>query len=214
MATRIAVVGAYGSGKTHFTTALSRLTSLPRIHGSAPGSQPSPVHKWTPPELVRFTVQRFTERLASESSRAEGFVSDGSVLHEWIYAKARLVCGSYPRTDTPVDRRHRDVETRAFEAALDAVGELTLAHARASYDAVVHLPIEFELAADNRPVNENFRTISETLLLSALDALAIPVHVIAGPPRQRLDRAVSVLDLTAHLSVDEVLSPSGPTEGN
>ncbi|MFH9010550.1 AAA family ATPase [Streptomyces sp. NPDC017943] len=199
MTKRIAVVGAYGSGKTTLSTALSHLTGLPRTHGSPMrepiGGEGRSVHNWTDGQLIQLTVNRYAERLLGEAAHPEGFVSDGSVVHEWVYAKLRLVAGSYPGTRTPPADRHRSATVAALEAAVDDIGLLMKHHARTAYQAFVHVPVEFELDPDNRPINENFRHLSEELLLPALEATGLPVHTVHGDVAERLTQTVKHLGL-------------------
>src|SRR5438445_5717018 len=95
-APRIAIVGAYGSGKTLLSTALSRLTGIPRapLHPmDRPVGSPEPgrtIADCTPAELVQLTVRRYTECVVEEGRLPDGFISDGSAIHEWTYAKTRL----------------------------------------------------------------------------------------------------------------------------
>ncbi|MEV5351579.1 AAA family ATPase [Streptomyces sp. NPDC093516] len=211
MTKRIAVVGAYGSGKTTLSTALSQLTGLPRTHGSPMrepiGGEGRSVHNWTDGQLIQLTVNRYAERLLGEAAHPGGFVSDGSVVHEWVYAKLRLVAGSYPGTLTPLEDRHRSATTAALEAAVDDIGLLMKHHARTAYQAFVHVPVEFELAPDNRPINENFRHLSDSLLLPALEATGVPVHTVHGDPAERLARTVKHLGLqdATVMTVDEAV---------
>jgi hypothetical protein len=195
---RIAIVGAYGSGKTLLSTALSELTGLPRTHGSAMkepvAATGTGVHDWTPAQLLQMTVNRYTERVLGESQHPDGFVSDGSVVHEWVYAKVRLVAGSYPVDATPLARRHRPHDVAVLEEAVDQIGLLMKQHAERTYDFLLHVPIEFELARDNRPINENFRRVSDGVLLPALAADGLPVHTIGGSLIERLEKAQALLD--------------------
>ncbi|MFE6520672.1 AAA family ATPase [Streptomyces sp. NPDC057794] len=216
MTKRIAVVGAYGSGKTTLSTALSHLTGLPRTHGSPMrepiGGEGRSVHNWTDGQLIQLTVNRYAERLLGEAALPEGFVSDGSVVHEWVYAKLRLVAGSYPGTLTPLEDRHRPTTTAALEAAVDDIGLLMKHHARTAYQAFVHVPVEFELAPDNRPINENFRHLSDSLLLPALEATGVPVHTVHGDVAERLGQTVKHLGLqdATVMTVDEAAGLAAP----
>ncbi|MEV7866825.1 AAA family ATPase [Streptomyces sp. NPDC088124] len=196
---RIAVVGAYGSGKTTLSTALAHLTGLPRTHGSPMkepiGGEGRSVHNWTDSQLLQLTVNRYAERLLGEAGCPRGFISDGSTVHEWVYAKLRLVAGSFPGTDAPLKNRHRSTGTAALEGAVDDIGLLMKYHARNNYEAFVHVPIEFELAPDNRPVNENFRRLSDDLLLPALEATGVPVYTARGDLADRLEQITEHLGL-------------------
>ena len=67
---RIAVVGAYGNGKTTLTTDLSALLGLERIHGSAmrdpAGGARKALEETTEPELIRMMVDYDRERRQTE----------------------------------------------------------------------------------------------------------------------------------------------------
>lgn len=210
---RIAVTGAYGSGKTVLTETLERLTGLPRTQGSPMrepiGGEGSSIHNWTPGQVLQLTVNRYTERVTAESAlndAKQGFFSDGSVLHEWIYAKLRLLAGSYPATGYPLEARYRDPVTRAYEQAADEIGLLAKRHvAHGAYDAFIHLPIEFELAENNRPINETFRRLSDELLLPALDESGIPVHTVTGSREERLEQVLKITGVTPVITVAEAV---------
>lgn len=151
------------------------------------------------------TVNRYSERLLGESRNPDGFLSDGSVVHEWVYAKVRLVAGSYPGTDTPLGERHRDRGTAAFEETADEIGLLMKRHAETAYGAFVHVPVEFGLAPDNRPVNENFRRLSDAVLLPALKALPVPLYTVHGTLAERLDQLKELLGLEPVITTEEAV---------
>ncbi|WP_181793542.1 AAA family ATPase [Streptomyces sp. WELS2] len=210
VSSRFAVVGAYGSGKTILTEALEHLTGLPRTQGSPMrepiGGEGVSIHNWTEGQVLQLTVNRYAERIAGEAALPEGFFSDGSVLHEWIYAKLRLVAGSYPGTDHPLDSRYRDPVTRAYEQVADEIGLLAKRHvARGAYQAFLHLPIEFELAENNRPINETFRKLSDELLLPALEESGVPVHTVAGSLEQRLEQVLEITGVEPLITVAEAV---------
>src|SRR5690606_18884684 len=133
--------------------------------------------------------------------------SDGSVVHEWVYAKLRLVAGSYPGTRTPLEDRHRSAVTAALEAAVDDIGLLMRRHAGTAYQAFVHVPVEFGLTPDNRPVNENSRDLARALPPPALRATGAPAHTVHADVAERLARAVKHLGLqdATVITVDEAV---------
>ncbi|WP_170837496.1 AAA family ATPase [Actinopolyspora xinjiangensis] len=213
MTYRVAITGSYGSGKTVLSTALSRLTDIPRTHGSPMrepiGGEGRSVHEWTPGQLVQLTVNRYTERVMSESGMTGGFISDGSVLHEWAYAKVKLVAGSYPGTAMPLRGRYRSDEVRALESVVDDLGLLMKRHAERSYDAFLHVPVEFDMTGDGQPINENFRLISDDILLPELESTGIPVYTVGGDIRERLEQCQKALGIDAVNEIEEVVRQVG-----
>jgi len=196
---RLALVGAYGSGKTTLSTALSQLAGLPRTHGSpmiAPlGSSGRTIRDCTPPELLQMITERYVERVVQETSLQEGFVSDGSVVHDWVYGMVRLAAGSYPDDGVHLSQLDRDGDQDLYRAVLEQQGLLVRQHAAQAYDLFAFLPIEFPLAEGNRPISEQFRVISDELLLETLRGLGVPTLVVRGSLRQRLQRLATALDL-------------------
>lgn len=205
-----AFIGSYGSGKTTLTRALEHLTGLPRTQGSPMrepiGGAGAAIHDWTPSQLLQLTVNRYAERVLGEARAGDGFFSDGSVLHEWVYAKLRIVVGSYPGTDHPLAERYRDPVLQAYENVADEIGRLAARHvADGAYSTFIHLPIEFELAPDNRPINETFRKLSDDLVLPAAEESGVPVHRIAGSVEQRLEQVLEITGLNPRCTVSEAV---------
>ncbi|WP_308401110.1 AAA family ATPase [Streptomyces sp. AC512_CC834] len=189
-ALRVALVGAYGNGKTTLTTQLAQTTLLPRTHGMAMrdplGGSGKSLEDCTEAELLQLTVRRFTERRVGEALLPQGFVSDGSVLHEWVYAKVRLALGRFPAADARLPPACGSGALTAFEEVADQIGHLAMAHAQEGYDLVVHVPAEGPLADSPQPISEAFRAISDQLLLEALSRADVPVHVVTGSLHERL----------------------------
>ncbi|WP_416969611.1 AAA family ATPase [Streptomyces sp. 4F14] len=203
-ARRIAVSGTYCTGKTTTTIALAHLTGVPRTHArtmreiladALPGKR---LEECSAPELIQLGIQRYTERAVHESRLTGGFLSDGSSLHEWVYGKVRVRAGIHPTdgydaTDTPPD---------FYEEVVDSLGAVFQRHARTAYDVFVHLPVEFALVEDgHRPVSERFRRMSDELLRTTLDELAIPYHVVGGPIEERLATIVDIFGLPTRMSL-------------
>ncbi|GAA4785970.1 AAA family ATPase [Streptomyces ziwulingensis] len=187
---RVAFVGAYGNGKTTLTTRLAQTTGLPRTHGSAMrdplGASGKSLEDCGEAELLQLTVRRFTERRVGEALLPRGFLSDGSVLHEWVYATVRLALGRFPDGHACLAAVRRSGTRTAFEEVAHQLGQLALCHAQENYDLVVHLPVEVPLADRPSPISEAFREISDRLLLDELSRADIPVHVVAGGHEERL----------------------------
>lgn len=210
MSQNIAIVGAYGSGKTVLSRALSELTGLPYTQGTAMrnpiGGEDKPIWDWTAGELLQLTVKRYAERVLNEAAHPDGFISDGSIIHEWIFAKLRLVTGPNPATDQSVDSRFRSEATLVAEDVADNIGRLAKHHAKNTYSAFYYVPIEFGLAENNRPINENFRKLSDEVLIPALEETGVPFHTVIGTPEERLEKILAISGLPAVTDVDKAVA--------
>jgi hypothetical protein len=196
---RIAFVGAYGNGKTTLTTELSARLGLQRTHGSAmrdpAGGAGKALEDATEPELIQLAVRRFTERAVDEARLQGGFLSDGSVLHEWVYTKVRLVMGRHPEPSAKLTGATRPPQTEVYEAVVDQLSLLAKAHARAGYDLFIHCPAEVPLPTGHRPISEHFRTLSDQLMLETLETLDLPVHVVTGTVEDRIAQVLKLPDV-------------------
>lgn len=193
---RIAFVGAYGNGKTTLTTELSARLGLERTHGSAmrdpAGGVRKALEETTEPELIQLAVRRFTERAVEEARAQKGFLSDGSVLHEWVYTKVRLAVGRYPEPSATLAGAVRPPRTVLFEEVVEQLSRLAKEHARVSYDLVVHCPVERPLSDDPPPISEYFRVLSDQLMLETLETMDLPVHVVTGTVQERIAQVLEL----------------------
>ncbi len=192
--------------------ALSRYTGIPRTHARTmreilPAALPGKrLEDCTPAELVQLGIRRYAERILHEASLPEGFISDGSSLHEWVYGMIRGEVGIDPANPRDPDRELTQQE-RAFREVMENFGAVVQDHAVQAYDVFIHLPIEFPLSPDgHRPVSERFRHRSDEFLLATLAALGIPVHIAGGTLQERLDRITGVLALRPVMSLDQAIT--------
>ncbi|MEU3254577.1 AAA family ATPase [Streptomyces sp. NPDC006997] len=212
---KIAVSGTYSSGKTSTVMALSYYTGVPRslartireiMPEALPGVKLADV---TPAQFLQLTLRRHTGRAVQEALLGDHFVSDGSSLQEWLYGAARLRYGMNPNataaggnglsTTTPE-------EMAFFAKVVDQYGQAFKQHVKATYDAYVHLRHELPIAADgHRPMNDEFRTTVDGMLLATLDELEIPYHVVGGTVAERLEAIAGIFDLTPVMSTDEAI---------
>jgi nicotinamide riboside kinase len=213
---RIAVSGTYSTGKTTTTEALSLWVGIPRTHAQTmreilpevfPGKA---LEDCTPTELFQLGLMRFTERAVRENAMPGSFISDGSSLHEWIYGKARMVVGINPN-DNAVRRAVRAAVVAPYKKIInginEAFGAVVKRHAKKMYQEFIHLPVEFPLVKDgHRPVSEEFRGLSDRLLLQVLDELGIKYHIVSGTLEQRLTRIAEIYNLTPVMPLEQAIS--------
>jgi AAA domain-containing protein len=190
---RIAVVGAYGNGKTTLTSALAPLLNVPRVHGNPmrdpAGAAAKSLEDCSELELLQLTVRRYSERVTAEERSSAGFLSDGSSLHEWIYLVVRLAVGRHPRDH----ERAAGTATSPYSEVVQHLGAVVKQRTYEAYDLFVHLPADIPLPAGETAVNERFRMLSDALLLQVLQELGCPVHVVRGTVPERVEQVVELV---------------------
>ncbi|MGA2828018.1 MAG: AAA family ATPase [Streptosporangiaceae bacterium] len=212
---KLAVSGTYSSGKTRTVMALSYYTGIPRtlamtireiLPEAVPGKR---LAECTPAEFLQLMMRRHVGRAVQESLLADGFISDGSSLQEWLYGAARVIHGMNPNETAsgPVpDGPHAD-EMIFFEKVVAQFGHAFKQHVTATFDAFVHLRHELTIANDgHRPMNERFRTTIDEMLLATLDELRIPHHVVGGDFAERLTTIVDLFSLPTVMGLDEAIA--------
>jgi hypothetical protein len=212
---RLAVSGTYSSGKTTTTEALSIATGIPRTDALSareivvdlmPSKQ---FQELGSGELLTLGLRRLAERIDGEASQRGAFISDGSVLHEWVYGEARLVLGINPGAPWPhrAVKRVTGLPAKPFvRQYLHSYGVVVKERAKRLYDAFVHLPIEFQMDADgHRPVSEAYRDLTDSILRRTLDELSIPYHEVGGPIQVRVEKIMDLFDLPVVVPVDEAI---------
>ena len=213
---RLAVSGTYGSGKTTTSEALSVATGIPRTHALTareilrdllPGKQ---LEELAARELIMLGLRRLEERIHHEAAQPGSFVSDGSVIHEWIYGEIRMQVGINPGAGL-VHRALNEVAglpiKRFYRQYMGAYGRIVKDRAARLYDAYVHLPVEFPLKADgHRPVSERFRTKSDELLLATIDEIEVPYLIVRGTVEKRVHTIVEAFNLPLVVPVDEAVA--------
>ncbi|WFB09903.1 ATP-binding protein [Streptomyces sp. LX-29] len=211
----LAISGTYSTGKSTTTEALSVATGIPRTHALTsreilkdlvPGKQ---VQELSAVELLALGLRRLEERIHNEAMPGS-FVSDGSVIHEWIYGEARMRVGVNPG-DGALHKLLTELAglpvKRFYRQYMQAYGQITKARAKRTYDAYVHLPVEFPMKADgHRPVSERFRRMSDELLIHTLEEMEMPYHVVRGSVEERVDQIIRIFDLPTVLPVGEAVT--------
>lgn len=212
---KIAVSGTYSTGKSTTTLALSYLTGIPRTHARSsreimvdvmPGKKMKDIGMV---KLYELGIRRLTERIIYERMAGDNFLSDGSTIHEWIYAKARMYVGVTP-DDPFLMRKIKHVALAPMRHFSNSIMESIAAparwYAKKTYDCFIHLPVEFAFVPDeHRPVNEEFRALSDKFLTQALEDLKIPYIVAGGTIKNRLEIAVKHFGFKPVMSYDEAI---------
>lgn len=196
MTTRIALVGAWGAGKTTLAAELADRLQIPVVQGlgAMQVAGAASVHDWTARELVEASVVRYGDRRVAEAAE-ESFISDGGILHEYVYCTLRLLHGSYPGGDGP--RRDNaqliDPADRRGLASMMGVGLDTLRrHLTDSYTHVAHLPAELPLPAC-APIDHEFQHQTDLVIRRLCVDLGIDRIEVTGTVAERADRIVSIL---------------------
>jgi hypothetical protein len=210
---KLAISGTYSVGKTITTMAVAHLTGTPRSAAmtmrellpiSVPGKT---LEECTASEIIMLIMRRNQERAVNESHLPGGFISDGSSLHEWCYGTVRVLVGINPTESDGLDTIEMTDELRFYAQVMEQMGIPAKQHAKASYDAFAHLPIEFPLVRDgHRPVNERFRALADRMLLDNLQELGIPTHIIGGSIPERLEKITETFGLPTCMSISEAIS--------
>lgn len=211
---KLAISGTYGVGKSTTTEALSIATGIPRTHALtsrellidlAPGKT---VMELNSIELLQLGLRRFEERVHNESG-PESFLSDGSVIHEWVYATARMAVGINPGASWGLRAVKAVVgvgQRRPLLEYTDIIGTIAKQRAAGLYDAVVHLPVEFDMPADgHRPVSEPFRKLSDDTLLATIKVLGLPYEIVGGTVEERVTRIIELFNLNTVVPVDDAI---------
>lgn len=217
-ALRLAVSGTYSTGKSSLTEALSLATGIPRTHALtsreilAEINPDKTVMELDSVELIALGLRRYEERLTNEAGRSE-FISDGSLVHEWVYGQARSLVGINPGAPAALRliKKCAGWRTRlSYQTYLDAFGQLAVEQASRFYDAFVHLPVEFPLVDDgHRPVSESFRVLSDSLLQDTVAQTRLPVLVVRGDVRQRLASVIDHYALPQRMELDDAVRLAG-----
>ncbi|WP_069161659.1 AAA family ATPase [Nocardia altamirensis] len=211
---KLAISGTYSTGKSTTTEALSLATGIPRTHAMtareilmeiAPGKT---LNELNSIELLQLGLRRFEERVHNESG-SDSFISDGSVVHEWVYGTARLQVGINPGANWAL-RAMKAVTGFGRKAPvtdyIEMFGDIVKARASVLYDAYVHLPVEFPLRADgHRPVSEPFRRLSDQTLLEVIRGLGVPYEVVGGSVYERVSRIAELFDLDIVMPIEQAI---------
>jgi hypothetical protein len=215
---RLIISGTYSTGKTTTTTALSLATGIPMINALSareiltdlyPGRR---FQDMDSVELMALGLKRLEERIRAEIILYKDtgcFISDGSVLNEWIYGTVRMKVGINPGSPIyhQIAKAILSIPGRSFfKKYLAAYGQVANQHAKKWYTDVVHLPVEFEMKKDgHRPVSEKYRKLSDIELKKAYEELGFHPVEISGSQSERLNAIIRHYQLPQILSTKEAI---------
>lgn len=209
----LSISGTYSVGKTLTSMAIAHLTGIPRTAAptmrellpiSLPGKT---LEECNGAELIMLITRRIQGRAVAESHLPNGYISDGSALHEWSYAMVRVTVGINPNESVNLENVEMTDEVRFYAEVMKKIGIPARQHTKKAYDAFVHLPIEFPIVEDgHRPVNERFRALAEALLLKTLEELEIPVHIVGGTIPERLAKIIEIFGFEQKMSIEEAIA--------
>ncbi|MDD9149926.1 AAA family ATPase [Sporolactobacillus sp. CQH2019] len=213
----LVISGTYSTGKTT-TTALSIATGIPKIDALSareiltdlyPGRRFQDMNLT---ELMALGLKRLEERIKTEAtlfSKYGSFISDGSVLNEWIYGTVRLKIGINPGAPFihQLIKAFLGVPSKSFlKKYMSAYGQVVSLHAKYWYNHVVHLPVEFKMDPDgHRPVSERYRRLSDIELKQIFLTYGIPFYIVGGSLESRLQKIISLLNLQIVVPVPEAI---------
>lgn len=216
---RLVISGTYSTGKTTTATALSIATGIPLINALSareiltdlyPGRR---FQDMNATELMALGLKRFEERIREEAilyKDGSSFISDGSVLNEWIYGTVRMKVGLNPGSKFI----HRTVKAilgipgRSFyKKYMEAYGQVAKSHSKLWYTDVVHLPVEFPMSADgHRPVSEKYRILSDEEIKKGFISIGKTPNLIKGTQQQRLEEIIKLYNLPVVVPIEEAIS--------
>lgn len=203
---RIALVGAYGAGKSTLTRVLHRALGAP-VALVGPMADPVrgerlPLERCSLAHVFQLALRRYGERSRQEALLGRDLLSDGSLLHEWVYlmvlaqATAEEVeprsagTGHAPTADVVQAR----VVAGLARCALTEIGQ----HLGDRYDLVVHRPPERTLAP-GAPITSEFQAALDAATLRVLDASGVPVLSVTGTLTARTRAVVAAAAARAAL---------------
>ncbi|GHH67151.1 AAA family ATPase [Promicromonospora soli] len=181
---RVALAGAYGAGKSTLADAVSAATGWP-IAQVGPMADPvrgtpKALDQCSLEEVFRLSLRRLDERARSEAALGTSLISDGSVLHEWVYL--RVLAAGLHRPPAPGTQQTPGAEVLA-RLAEQALAE----HAQSlpeRYDLLVYLAPEHALPP-TAPIGAPFQHALDTETRRVLADSGARVVTARGTVRAR-----------------------------
>lgn len=186
---KIAITGSYGAGKTTLVRSLSANLALP-FSGIPAMDSPLwkaglPATECTRDELVELLVRRLMDRAALEFS-ATSVISDGSLIHDWVFVRTLLMHGA-----SPDDRAEAD--TTWVIDSIEPARRAIMSRMNGLYDLIVHLPIDFAMGAGPHPITEKFRELSDAYLIKELQQVSQGFTTVTGSQHERMQTLLGAI---------------------
>lgn len=216
---RLVISGTYSTGKTTTATALSIATGLPLINVLSAREILTDLYPgrcfqdMSATEIMALGLKRFEERIREEAilyMENTSFISDGSVLNEWVYGTVRMKVGINPGSNL----FHRTSKVilglsgrNFYKKYMSAYGQVAKIHSKQWYTNVVHLPVEFSMSADgHRSVSEKYRTLSDKEIQESFISIGKNPELVSGNQIERLRKIINLYDLPIVVPIEEALS--------
>jgi hypothetical protein len=187
---RVALAGAYGAGKSTLADAVSSATGWP-IAQVGPMADPvrgtpKALDQCSLEEVFRLSLRRLDERARSEAALGTSLISDGSVLHEWVYL--RVLAAGLHRPPAPGTQQGQGTQQPPAAEVLARLAEQALAeHAQSlpeRYDLLVYLAPEHALPP-TAPIGAPFQHALDTETRRVLADSGARVVTARGTVRAR-----------------------------
>ena len=215
---RLVISVSYSTGKTTTATALSIATGIPLINSLSareilteiyPGRR---FQDMNATELMALGLKRFEERIREEAilyKENTCFITDGSVLNEWIYGTVRMKVGLNPGSKLfhRIAKAVLGIPGRSFyKKYMDAYGQVAKIHSKQWYTDVVHLPVEFSMSADgHRPVSEKYRILSDEEIQKGFISIGKKTQLVSGNQIERLKKIIKLYNLPVIIPIEEAV---------
>lgn len=213
---KLLISGPFSTSKTITTKALSIATGIPstfarNTHDILPSAFPEKcLDSLNATDLIELGLCRLEDRILNEANFTGPFISDFSIIDEWIYREMLLNQGIHPNTEIyykilfDVIGWHEKLNTFDYLNS-DRVNLKALA--QQTYDAYVHLPIDYNMHLSvEQTAFEKTRTEFDKKLLASFKELGIPCHVVDGSIHHRLAMIINTLDLPMIHPIDDAIT--------
>jgi|GEM_PF-6380049 len=194
---KIGLAGCYGNGKTILSLTLSEITNLPRAHVENMSVLYREIYKMDKnskdlniSELLCMGLARFHSRVKQEAQGS--FISDGTVLNEIAYGKARM------KMQGMLSKRKLNLKTilvgKKYIGFSERLERTIVDYAKQNYNMVYYLIVDRKNKALDRP--SEFQELFDRYFLETLMENNINHKVLRGNIESFAREILSDLQLT------------------